>query len=61
LTIVTSTTPCAWRWLASSMASQSSEAQWAQRWHCCWAAVTLGLVCLILIAADAAEREHRKW
>mgnify|MGYP003694105217 CR=1 FL=1 len=25
------------------------------------AAVTLGLVCLILIAADAAEREHRKW
>jgi hypothetical protein len=25
------------------------------------AAVTFGLVCLILIAADAAEREHRKW
>ena len=25
------------------------------------AAVTLGLVCLILNAADAAEREHRKW
>ncbi|MGB8896211.1 MAG: hypothetical protein WCD13_18180 [Pseudolabrys sp.] len=25
------------------------------------AAVTLGLVCLILIAADATEREHRKW
>ena len=25
------------------------------------AAVTLGLVVLILIAADATEREHRKW
>jgi len=25
------------------------------------AAVTLGLVGLILIAADAIEREHRKW
>ena len=25
------------------------------------AAATLGMVCLILIAADAAEREHRKW
>jgi len=25
------------------------------------AAVTLGLIGLILIAADAAEREHRKW
>jgi hypothetical protein len=24
-------------------------------------AVTLGLIGLILIAADAAEREHRKW
>ena len=24
-------------------------------------AVTLDLVCLILIAADAAEREHHKW
>ena len=25
------------------------------------AAVTLGLIGLILIAADAAEREHREW
>ena len=25
------------------------------------AAVTLGLIFLILIAADASEREHRKW
>jgi hypothetical protein len=25
------------------------------------AAVMLGLVCLILIAADAVEREGRKW
>jgi hypothetical protein len=25
------------------------------------AAVTLGLVGLILFVADAAEREHRKW
>jgi hypothetical protein len=25
------------------------------------AAVTLGLIGLILIAADATEREHRKW
>jgi hypothetical protein len=25
------------------------------------AAITLGVVGLILIAADATEREHRKW
>jgi hypothetical protein len=32
-----------------------------QRWHSCWPPLRAGMVGLILIAADATEREHRKW